>query len=222
LSALKSRIIATGLLLGAVIAAAVMASPLYLHLLNPGPMIPGHEALSCVSCRSEAPGTARQQIQANVAYWLGLRQTRAAFGFKAPASPDCTGCHERPDDPHSLHRFAEPRFAEALKTVAADSCLGCHQEHQGARVSSDTTFCSACHSDLALKGDPLDVPHRTLVAQAKWSGCLGCHDYHGNHDRKTQQRLADAYDVMTIRSYLSAGPDPYAAMKRRKARENRE
>jgi hypothetical protein len=196
-----------------------MASSLHLHFLNPGPMTPGHEEVACVSCHLASPGTARQQIQANVAYLLGWRKTSVAFGFQAPTLAACQGCHSRPDDAHPLHRASEPRFADALKTVAANTCLGCHQEHRGVRVSSGGEFCSSCHDDLNVRNDPLNVAHRTLAAEQLWSTCLGCHDYHGNHARTVQQNLADAYDVKAIRSYLANGPDPYASVKRHPARE---
>jgi len=211
--------VAIGLTLGAVAALAVLLTPLHFHFLNPGPMTPGHDAVSCVSCHPASPGTTRQQIQANLHYLLGLRKTSVAFAFQAPTVAVCQGCHSQPDDTHPLHRVSEPRFADALKSVAANTCLGCHQEHRGKRVSSGGEFCSACHDDLNLRNDPLDVSHRTLVAQQQWSTCLGCHDYHGNHARQVQKKLADAYDVEAIQSYLADGPDPYARAKRHPARE---
>ena len=209
-------------MIGLVIAIAIVASPVYFHVLNPGTMTPGHDGLACTSCHVSAPGTARQQIQANLSYLLGRRKSSASFGFRAPNSSDCNACHSRPDDSHGIHRFAEPRFADALATVPADTCIGCHREHQGRRISLGGEFCSACHQDLKLKNDPVDVSHRDLIAQERWSTCLGCHDYHGNHVRKTQQNMSEAYDAASIKAYLANGPDPYADNKRHKARDQRE
>jgi hypothetical protein len=220
LPSFKSRIIGIGIFLGAAAAIAIVVSPSHHHFLNPGPMTPGHEKMSCVSCHSVSQGTSRQQIQANAAYLLGLREKPVAFGFEVPTSNGCAACHQRPDDPYPVHRFAEPGFADALKTVDATTCMGCHREHQGARVSSGGEFCSACHADLDLKGDPLDVSHRALISQERWTTCLGCHDYHANHARKAQQRLADAYAADAVKSYLATGPDPYAGIKRHLARES--
>ncbi|MCB5177496.1 cytochrome c3 family protein [Microvirga lenta] len=217
----KTKIAGIGLFLGLATLLLVAVSPLHLQALNPGPMTPGHEALSCTSCHTEAPGTARQQIQANLAYLTGFRKAPVAFGYETPDSNDCSACHARPDDAHPLHRFAEPRFVEAVRVVRATTCLGCHREHQGTRVSSNTEFCAACHDDLVVKNDPVDIPHRILVAEERWSTCLGCHDYHGNRAREAQKRLADAFDVQTIRSYLSDGPDPYGEARRHPAKGER-
>lgn len=217
--ALKTNILIAGFALGAVLVIAVAASPLHLHILNPGTMTPGHQDVGCQACHVPSGGTARQQIRANLAYLLGWRRTSVAFGYEAPADAACNACHARPDDAHPPHRFAEPRFAEALKTLSADTCLGCHQEHRGVRVSSGAEFCSGCHGDLEVRKDPLDVSHHALTVQQRWDTCLGCHDYHGNHARTAQTNLADAYDVETIRAYLAAGPDPYARTKRYPAKD---
>src|SRR5689334_24485 len=104
-------------MLGVVAALSVLASATHLHALDPGLMTPGHQSLACASCHVEAPGTMRQQIQANLRHLLGRRATAAAFGFRAPADAACLGCHVRPEDPHTVQRFAEPRFTEILRTV---------------------------------------------------------------------------------------------------------
>ena len=73
----------------------------------------------------------------------------------------------------------------------------------------DATSCETCHQDLALKNDPLDVSHRDLIAKGQWTTCLGCHDYHGNHKRVPQHKLADAHTVKALQDYLAGGPSPY-------------
>ena len=218
---LKARMVAAGALLGCLLSGALALSPVHLGLLNPGPMTPGHGDLSCTSCHEPAQGSLRQQLQAKVRHWVGLRKAPAQFGYTAPDSSDCAACHARSDDAHAIHRFAEPRFVDALKTVGASSCLGCHREHSGRRVSSDGRFCAACHADLALKADPLDESHRTLIAEQRWTTCLGCHDYHGNHMRRAQGRLADALSASAIEAYLAQGRDPYASAKIHPARRIR-
>jgi len=45
----------------------------------PGPFNPGHEDLACKECHIEANGTVRQQLQANVKYWIGERKTGADY-----------------------------------------------------------------------------------------------------------------------------------------------
>ena len=42
------------------------------HFTAPGKMNTGHERLACDSCHRPAPGTVRQQLQANARYLLGL------------------------------------------------------------------------------------------------------------------------------------------------------
>jgi hypothetical protein len=213
--------IAAGALLGGLLSIALALSPAHFGLLNPGPMTAGHADLACTLCHEPAQGSVRQQLQAKIRWWAGLRKTPAVFGYMAPDSSDCAACHARPDDSHAIHRFAEPRFADAVKVVDAGSCLGCHREHSGRRVSSDGRFCAACHADLALKADPLEESHRRLVAGQRWATCLGCHDYHGNHARKAQRRLEDMLPVAAVEAYLAQGRDPYADAKINSARRIR-
>jgi len=174
-----------------------------------GPANTGHEKLACTDCHKEAPGTLRQQLQAKVRYDLGLRETNPAFGHDRVSNEQCMDCHAREQDAHPTHRFLEPRFKEARDQLGAESCVSCHHEHKGVRVTMAPTSCKTCHQDLALKNDPLDVSHRELIAKAQWTTCLGCHDYHGNHKRLTQQKLEDAYATKSILNYLAGGPSPY-------------
>jgi nitrate/TMAO reductase-like tetraheme cytochrome c subunit len=182
-------------------------------LLNPGSMTAGHEDLACVSCHRPAPGSTRQQVQAIAAYLVGQRATSSFLALKAPGSSDCLTCHGRPKDRHPIHRFKEPRFLEALAKVDARTCFGCHREHSGARVANNGQFCEACHSNLILQKDPLDVPHKLLTEEKKWHTCLGCHDFHGARARKAPHALSKAIDATQIKSYLKDGIDPYSAIK---------
>ncbi|MBR0757616.1 cytochrome c3 family protein [Bradyrhizobium jicamae] len=174
-----------------------------------GPANTGHDKLACTDCHKEAPGTLRQQLQAKAYYLLGLRETNPTFGHERVSNDACTDCHARGQDAHPTHRFLEPRFKEARDQLGAESCASCHREHKGVRVTMAPTSCATCHQDLALKNDPLDVSHRELIAKAQWTTCLGCHDYHGNHKRQTQQKLEDAYAAKAITDYLAGGPSPY-------------
>ena len=174
-----------------------------------GPANTGHAALTCTDCHKEAPGTTRQQIQAKVQFWLGRRQRDAAFGHGRVGNAQCIDCHAREQDSHPVHRFLEPRFADARAELGAESCVSCHREHTGVRVTMPATACATCHQELDLKREPLDVPHRDLVARKAWHTCLGCHDFHGNHGRVTQTRLDAAYPPSVISEYLAGGPSPY-------------
>ena len=64
-----------GIVLG-LIALAVLLSPRYDKFHVRGPMNSGHDTLKCESCHQDAPGSLRQQIQANLRYVLGLLSIR--------------------------------------------------------------------------------------------------------------------------------------------------
>jgi hypothetical protein len=199
-------------LIGAAVGVAALAvglMPQAARLLAKGPANTGHAALACTDCHREAPGTVRQQVQAKVQFWLGQRDSDVAFGHGRVANAQCVDCHAREQDSHPVHRFLEPRFAQARAELGAQSCTSCHREHTGKRVTMAATACATCHQDLELRRDPLDVAHRELVARAEWNTCLGCHDFHGNHKRSTQTRLDAAYPPSAISDYLAGGPSPY-------------
>lgn len=204
--------IATGIALG-LAAVAVLCAPGCEHLHARGPMNVGHAEVACESCHAKAPGSVRQQLQHAARAWTGLDAHRDIdVGFQAVSSAACTRCHERPDDRHPGFRFLEPRFAEARAAVHPERCESCHQEHAGVRVTTaEQTYCRHCHGELAVKHDPLDVPHAVLVAEGQWETCLGCHDYHGNHAYKSPRRIADAIPADRIRAYFGGGPSPYGA-----------
>jgi hypothetical protein len=191
------------------------------HLTAPGIMNTGHVKLACANCHRPAPGTVRQQLQADARYLIGLRESPADFGLRRVNNDDCLACHERPFDRHPAFRFSEPRFAEARQTLGADRCQSCHREHSGARVTVKAGYCRGCHGTLEMKKDPLDVSHIVLVRQARWLSCLGCHDFHGNHVMEAQTRLADAFDTRRIQSYFDGGASPYPARVRKPASKQR-
>jgi hypothetical protein len=197
----------TGAVLGAAALAMVVAP--YTRFYAKGPANTGHDKFACSDCHKETPGTVRQQLQAKVQFWLGSRATNTAFGHASVGNDQCTNCHARDQDSHPVHRFLEPRFAEARAELGAQSCVSCHREHRGVRVTMSPTSCASCHQEMDLKREPLDVSHRELAQRKQWSTCLGCHDYHGNHRRMTQTRFDDAYPLSAIIDYLAGGPSPY-------------
>jgi hypothetical protein len=191
------------------------------HLTAPGTMNTGHEKLACVNCHRRAPGTARQQLQADARYLLGWRDAPADFGLRGVSNEDCLACHERPFDRHPVFRFTEPRFAEVRKTLAPHRCLSCHGEHSGARVTVQAGYCVRCHDALEMKNDPLNVPHVQLVREGRWLTCLGCHDFHGNHIMDSGKRLADGAAARQVQLYFEGGASPYPSQLRKPARKQR-
>jgi len=189
------------------------------HLYAKGPPNTGHEKLTCIECHQEAPGTVRQQLQAKARYWLGMRGNDVEFGHIKVGNQQCDACHAREQDSHPVHRFLEPRFKEARAELGVQLCVSCHREHTGVRSTLPETACSFCHKDLKFKSDPLDVPHHVLIEKNDWATCLGCHDYHNNHKRKTQTVVKQAYSPAVIKSYLNGGPSPYGIDKKYPTKE---
>lgn len=195
------------------LAVAAMLSPGLQRLRAPGPMNVGHAQLECSSCHVEAPGSTRQQLQSNARSALGLRSASVDFGLQHVTNDACRACHDRPDDRHPVYRFLEPRFADARAALAPQECTSCHGEHVGRRATVEPDACRHCHAELALEHDPISISHAELVASAAWSTCLGCHDFHGNHEGGPPTALADAVALEHIRDYLAGGPSPYGAVR---------
>jgi hypothetical protein len=191
------------------------------HFTAPGTMNTGHEKVACVNCHLPAPGTVRQQLQADARYLLGLRETPADFGMRGVSNDDCLACHERPFDRHPAFRFTEPRFAETRQTLAPHRCQSCHNEHSGARVTVQAGYCASCHGTLEMKNDPLNISHAELVRQGRWLTCLGCHDFHGNHVMDSRTRIADGVAARQIQIYFEGGTSPYPPQLRKPARHER-
>jgi len=188
-----------------------------------GPMNTGHGKLACVACHKNAPGSFRQQIQANLRRALGRREVTAPFGRLPVGNADCMACHERPNDRHPVYRFLEPRFSRVRDTLGPHKCVSCHAEHHGRRVTlAETGYCVNCHKDTRLKHDPIDVPHTDLIARKQWDTCLGCHDFHGNHIMQTEKKIEKRVRTEVIRVYFDGGPSPYGANLHYKAKRDRQ
>ena len=216
-SAVKTGAYALGIVLALAAIVATLA-PAGERFHAKGPPNTGHEALGCRDCHTPARGTVRQQLQAKIHHQLGWRRTAASFGHDPVTNSQCLSCHAREQDAHPVHRFLEPRFAEARRAFGVAACVPCHREHEGVRVTMAPTICAACHADMDLKRDTLDVSHRQLSATGQWTTCLGCHDFHGNHRRTAQTRIADAYSAAAIAAYLAGGPSPYGSDVKFKAK----
>lgn len=202
------------------LAVGLLALPAEEKLHAHGPMNSGHEAIACDGCHRPAPGSVRQQIQANVRYWLGWREQPADFGRTAVDNAACLDCHERPNDRHPVYRFLEPRFLNARQTIAPQNCLSCHAEHRGQRVTQrEIGYCVNCHKDTKVRKDPLDVPHDRLIALKQWESCLGCHDFHGNHIYKLPIEAEKIIPPDRIRAYFAGGPSPYGNTLHYKAKK---
>ena len=182
--------------------------------LMPGPKNVGHQNLDCEYCHIKTPGTFRQQIQANVRYLLGKRSQPVDFGRKIVSNEACLGCHQRSNDRHPVYRFFEPRYKAVREKFKPQFCTSCHLEHSGSRVTIvEFDFCQSCHEKLVLKKDPLSISHKDLIAAERWTSCLGCHDFHGNHKMKTETELSKIISPERILEYFQGAPSPYADKK---------
>lgn len=215
-----------GLLIGCIFGIGVfiaLIQPQLDHWHRRGPMTQGHESLRCETCHKPSPGSVRQQLQALVRHGLGLRKTPADFGSRDVDNDICLNCHDRPNDRHPVFRFSEPRFAKARASLAPQFCISCHLEHRGRRVTLETTaYCEVCHRETKLNKDPLDIPHKDLIAGKRWSTCLGCHDFHGNHLMKTPLAVIEGIPEDRIKAYFAGGPSPYSERKKYPARKEQD
>jgi hypothetical protein len=217
----KSRV---GYAAGAVCSAAfisMLLSPSHQRLRSPGPANAGHAELACGECHREAKGTIRQQLQANARWVIGLRDQPADFGLMPVSSNDCIACHERPTDRHPIYRFLEPRFAGVREAIAPHRCDSCHREHSGRRVTIANGFCRHCHGGMKVDGDRTEPSHEAMAAQAEWSACLRCHDFHGNHEEEPPASLARSIGERELERYLDGGSSPWTSQKRYMAEKTR-
>jgi hypothetical protein len=179
-----------------------------------GKPTPGHENLQCSACHMAAPGELRQQLQASLRYFLGLRESPAPIGNADVANSACYACHERPTEHHPLSLMGELRFLDVQTEHGVHNCTGCHQEHHGVRVTASPTICSNCHSDDLVVNDPITPDHAALFASGKWDSCLRCHDFHGNHQMKTgdynyPSTLEQGVASQDVLDHLGAGKSAY-------------
>lgn len=180
-----------------------------------GPMNTGHEGLSCFACHADAKGNLMQQLQSNASHAFGAREEGVDFGTQDVTVDNCLQCHDRPNDRHPTYRFSEPRFKEAVSHINATTCITCHTEHQEERVSvASINYCMNCHQDLEVENDPIDIPHKNLIAADQWFTCIQCHDFHGNHKYDVPTKLADTIPMHVIQSYFDGGEDPYGTDKK--------
>lgn len=186
-----------------------------------GPANTGHDDVACADCHTKADGTARQQIQANLRFGLGLRETPVNFMHNDVTNDNCLACHDRPNDAHPVFRFNEPRFAEARQAIQPQLCESCHLEHQGRRVTIEPTYCVECHQETEVKNDPASPTHEELISTDQWDTCITCHDFHGNHIMETETDLDQAIEMDAVLAYFEGtSSSPYSDQRQYQAKES--
>lgn len=174
-----------------------------------GPHNVGHTKIACNDCHAPSPGNVVGQAFSNLAYAVGLTDSARYFIYAPAGNEQCRACHEDPDNRHPVDDFLEPEFADARQAMGVQFCVSCHQQHLGIRVSVTPRVCQHCHEDTALDDDPIDVPHTTLINDQRWETCLGCHDFHGNHDREVPRMMSQMLTEEQIQHYFDGGESPY-------------
>ncbi len=174
-----------------------------------GPRNIGHTKTACLDCHVPAPGNFVGQAFNNLMHAVGVSDSASHFIYAPAGNEQCLACHTNPDDRHPVAKFMEPEFIKAREAMGVQSCVSCHQEHLGIRVSVTPRVCQHCHEDTALDDDPVDVPHTTLISEQRWETCLGCHDFHGNHERTVPKLMSEALTETQIQQYLDGGLSPY-------------
>ncbi len=174
-----------------------------------GPQNIGHSNVECNECHTPAEGSTVGQAFTNIMYAVGLSNSETYFVYRPAGNEQCLACHENPDDRHPVAKFMKPKFAKARQAAGVQFCVSCHQEHLGVRVSVTMRVCQNCHKDIPVDDDPIDVPHTTLIADERWETCLGCHDFHGNHDRQAPKMMSQLLTEEQIQEYLDGGKSPY-------------
>lgn len=184
-----------------------------------GPMNTGHSDLSCIECHKNEEGNVRQQLQSKAASLFHQSGNSLNFINKSIENKTCTECHSRQDDVHPVHRFNEPKFDQAKQLIQPNKCTSCHMEHYGTRVTKlEPDYCMHCHGELKIKNDPISPTHEKIISNRSWESCLQCHDYHGNHIRKTPESFADTISKADLKLYFDGGRDPYSIDKREQAK----
>ncbi len=199
--------------IGALLSLTLLAAfntPQQEQFLSPGGDREMHEGMRCDQCHESAPGTIRQQVQANLQHWLGFRNNGASFITEAVDSVDCQDCHEMPNNRHPYHRFAHSEYFDLRAILGQHECSGCHDHHSSANIVPSMDFCMHCHRVWGDKKDTITPRHTTLIAEERWETCLQCHDFHGNHDYSAPLLLTEALSVEQIQDYLDGNaPAPY-------------
>lgn len=164
----------------------------YPHLMiGPGPLIPGHAALTtdCFACHAPLRGAkAERCIVCHVVADIGLRTTRGApilatgAGLARPlklsfhqavTERDCMACHSDHAGPMLNQRNRKPFSHMLLQVATRDRCDSCHAAPSNAMHQRLRVGCAQCHNTAGWK--PASFDHAALP-QAELSRCQTCHE----------------------------------------------
>jgi hypothetical protein len=134
------------------------------EMLSPGPLLAGHQDLTCAQCHAEA--------------WRGAREA-VVEGDRQPDAMDraCAACHGGLEGDHCRPRRAKRPSQQAARSPAVQPhndrqlfaetghCRECHHEHQkGPITHAPDTACMHCHEDLKTRPGTTTPFARRLTA----------------------------------------------------------
>ena len=169
-------------------------------LLNPGPLISGHQSLrkECLSCHKPFAGVTSVQCISchkqsdisvrNVAGGLLPINTTKVLFHRGVSSNSCIECHT--DHKGSDSKKTSKHFKhEALPLLQQKECIACHstQKPQDAMHRFAKGSCAECHGTKNWK--PATFNHSKLSASSA-KQCISCHK--GDLPKDTLHRISQA------------------------------
>ena len=169
-------------------------------LLNPGPLISGHQSLrkECLSCHKPFAGVTSVQCISchkqsdisvrNVAGGLLPINTTKVLFHRGVSSNSCIECHT--DHKGSDSKKTSKHFKhEALPLLQQKECIACHstQKPQDAMHRFAKGSCAECHGSKKWK--PATFNHSKLSASSA-KQCISCHK--GDLPKDTLHRISQA------------------------------
>lgn len=167
-------------------------------LLNPGPLMKGHQALKrdCLSCHRPFNGAASVQCischrqddigKRNVAGGLLPADTaKTSFHGELSANScvDCHTDHKGLDAAKAVRTFRHELLSESLQK----NCIECHRNKKpedGMHRTAEAN-CSACHSITAWKPATFDHSSYFRLDNDHRASCKTCHTDQGNYKKYT-------------------------------------
>lgn len=179
-------------------------------LINPGPLISGHQDIQkdCLSCHSPFSGTSTDKcISCHVPEKIGIvtvSGNEMPDSVKTPfhkelSSIQCASCHT--DHAGILAESATTRFTHSLLPASvADACLSCHESGKpDDKLHMDlASNCSGCHTTDRWQNARLDHDQLPAVFQ---KDCVGCHSEHRPADGLHRNSGNACYDCHSTNTW---------------------
>jgi hypothetical protein len=154
-------------------------------LLNPGPLMKGHQAFKneCLSCHKPFNGAVSLQcISCHKQSLIGIKtvagvplpkQSSKVLFHKGVTSRSCINCHNDHKGTETA-KTVKPFMHAALSSALQKECINCHknQKPEDGLHRSATENCSTCHTRTQWK--PATFDHNQLTA-SNGKECITCH-----------------------------------------------